>query len=103
MALNALCIAVALSGTEIYQFLITLFLLGVGWNFLFTGCTKLSLQTYSADEKDKAQGALNFSAFTTLAVSSFASGVLVTTRGWMLLNIGSLIPVRLTAAALLWL
>ncbi|MDO9165067.1 MAG: MFS transporter, partial [Rhodoferax sp.] len=60
VALNALCIVVALSGVELQQFLIALFLLGVGWNFLFTGSTTLSLQTYSPEEKDRAQGALNF-------------------------------------------
>ena len=103
VALNALCIMVALSGVDLQQFLIALFLLGVGWNFLFTGSTTLSLQTYSPEEKDRAQGALNFMVFATLALSSFASGVLVTTRGWQLLNVGSLLPVALTAAALVWL
>ena len=100
--LNALCIGVALSGVDLQQFLLALFLLGVGWNFLFTGSTTLSLQTYTPEEKDRAQGALNFFVFATLALSSFASGVLVTTRGWALLNLGSLLPVALTAAALLW-
>ena len=101
--LNVACIAVALSGVELHQFLIALFLLGVGWNFLFTGSTTLSLQTYTAEEKDRAQGALNFLIFATLAVSSFSSGLLVTTRGWQLLNYGSLLPVALTGAALVWL
>jgi len=103
VALNALCIMVALSGVALNQFLLALFLLGVGWNFLFTGSTTLSLQTYSPEEKDRAQGALNFFVFATLALSSFASGVLVTTRGWALLNIGSMLPVALIAASLLWL
>ena len=101
--LNALCIGVALSGVELHQFLIALFLLGVGWNFLFTGSTTLSLTTYTPEEKDRAQGALNFFVFITLALSSFASGVLVTTRGWALLNAGSLLPVVLTGVALVWL
>ncbi len=101
--LNALCIGVALSGVDLHQFLIALFLLGVGWNFLFTGSTTLSLQTYTPEEKDRAQGALNFFVFATLALSSFASGVLVTTRGWALLNLGSMLPVALTATALVWL
>jgi MFS family permease len=97
------CISIALSGIELEQFLGALFLLGVGWNFLFTGSTALSLSAYTADEKDRAQGALNFFVFATLAVSSLASGVLVTTQGWTLLNYGSLLPVVLTAAALAWL
>jgi MFS family permease len=101
--LNALCIAIALSGVELRQFLIALLLLGVGWNFLFTGSTTLSLQTYTPVEKDRAQGALNFFVFATTAVTSFASGALVTTQGWQLLNLGSLLPVAAAGLALLWL
>jgi predicted MFS family arabinose efflux permease len=103
VALNLVCIVVALSGVELHQFLIALFVLGVGWNFLFTGATTLSLTAYTPEEKDRAQGALNFCVFITLAVSSFSSGLLVTTQGWALLNYGSLLPVVLTAAALWWL
>lgn len=103
LALNLGCVLVALSGVELHQFVVSLLLLGVGWNFLFTGATTLSLAAYAPVEKDRAQGALNFFMFATLAVSSLASGVLVTTQGWRLLNYGSLIPLGLTAAALLWL
>lgn len=101
--LNLVCIAVALSGVELHQFLIASFLLGVGWNFLFTGSTTLSLSTYRPQEKDRAQGAINRMVFITLALSSFSSGVLVTTQGWSLLNWGSLLPVVVTGSALLWL
>ena len=101
--LNLLCIGIALSGVELHQFIAALLLLGVGWNFLFTGSTTLSLQTYTPVEKDRAQGALNFFMFATLALTSFASGVLVTTSGWAILNLGSLLPVALIGAALVWL
>ena len=103
IALNIGCIAVALSGVALEQFAIALFLLGVGWNFLFTGSTTLSLSAYGPQERDRAQGALNFCMFATLAMTSLASGALVTTQGWTLLNYGSLVPVTLTGAALLWL
>jgi MFS family permease len=103
VALNLACIMVALSGVELHQFLVALFLLGVGWNFLFTGSTTLSLSTYSPSERDAAQGALNFFVFAMLAVTSFASGVMVTTQGWTWLNYGSLFPVLLTGAGLVWL
>ncbi|RYX88714.1 MAG: MFS transporter [Comamonadaceae bacterium] len=103
VGLNLACISIALTGVDLHQFLGALFLLGIGWNFLFTGATTLSLQAYRPEEKDRAQGALNFFMFATLALTSFASGVLVTTRGWHLLNIGSLFPVVLTAAAIAWL
>jgi MFS family permease len=103
LLLNLGCVAVALSGVDLRQFLIALFLLGVGWNFLFTGATTLSLTTFTAEEKDRAQGLLNFCMFATLALSSFTSGALVATRGWELLNFGSLAPLAVIGATLLWL
>lgn len=103
LALNVLCVLIALSGVEFQQFLVALFLLGLGWNFLFTGSTTLALGAYRPEEKDKAQGALNFCVFAVLALSSLASGVLVTTQGWTWLNLGSLLPLGLTGLALAWL
>ncbi|WP_234264311.1 MFS transporter [Hydrogenophaga sp. NFH-34] len=103
VVLNLACIGIALSGVDLHQFLVALFLLGVGWNFLFTGSTTLSLQAYTPEEKDRAQAAINFFVFAVMAVTSFASGALVTTQGWTWLNLGSLVPVGLTGAALLWL
>jgi MFS family permease len=103
IALNLGCIAIALAGVQLHNFLVALFLLGVGWNFLFTGATTLSLSAYTPDERDRAQGALNFFVFATLALSSLSSGVLVTTQGWQLLNWGSVLPVAVAAGALAWL
>jgi MFS family permease len=103
VVLNAACIAIALSGVELHQFLAALFLLGVGWNFLFTGSTTLALQSYRPEEKDRAQAAINFCVFTVMALTSFASGALVTTQGWQMLNIGSIFPLALTGLALAWL
>ena len=100
--LNAVCIVVALSGVGLQEFLVALFLLGVGWNFLFTGSTSLSLQAYRPEEKDRAQGAINFCVFAVMALTSFASGALVTTQGWTWLNLGSIVPVGLTGLVLLW-
>ena len=101
--LNLACVLVALSGQDLHQFTIALFLLGVGWNFLFTGSTTLALQTYRPEEKDRAQAGINFFVFATMAVTSFASGALVTTQGWELLNYGSLLPIGLTGLGLIWL
>ncbi|MBY0466070.1 MAG: MFS transporter [Burkholderiales bacterium] len=101
--LNAACIGIALSGQDLHQFLGALFLLGVGWNFVFTGSTTLALQAYRPEEKDRAQAAINFCVFATMAFTSFASGALVTTQGWSLLNVGSVVPVMLMAGGLLWL
>jgi len=103
VVLNLICVAIALSGLDLQHFAIALFTLGVGWNFLFTASTTMSLSAYSAEEKDSAQAAMNFLVFAVMAVTSFASGVLVTTQGWALLNMGSLVPILLVAAGLAWL
>jgi MFS family permease len=101
--LNLACIAIALTGLEFERFLAALLLLGVGWNFLFTGATTLLTTTYRPQERMRAQGAMDFCVFSTTAVTSFASGALVTTQGWFLLNLGSLLPLALIVAALAWL
>jgi MFS family permease len=104
VVLNLACVAIALSGVELHHFAIALFLLGVGWNFLFTGGTTLSLSAYTAEEKDRAQGAINFLVFAVMALSSLSSGVLVTApQGWNWLNLGSLVPVLVIGAGILWL
>ncbi len=101
--LNLVCIAVALNGEDLTHFTVALFVLGVGWNFLFTGSTTLSLEAYTPAEKDKAQGAINFFTFLLMALSSFASGALINTQGWTWLNIGAAVPVVITGAGLWWL
>jgi len=103
VALNLVCVLVALSGVDLTQFLAALFLLGVGWNFLFTGATTLLTRTYQPEEKNRAQGAMDTAVFATMALSSFASGALITTQGWTWLNLGSLLPIGLAASGLLWL
>jgi len=40
---------------------------------------------------------------SVMAVTSFSSGALVTTGGWQWMNIGSLVPLAATLAALGWL
>ena len=103
VALNLACVAIALSGTDLHHFTAALFLLGVGWNFVFTGATTMSLSTYAPEEKDRAQAAINFLVFAVMALTSFFSGALVTTSGWGALNLGSVVPVVLMAAGLWWL
>ena len=101
--LNIVCVLVALSGVDLMQFLIALLVLGVGWNFLYTGASTLLTSTYEPVEKNKAQGAMDTCVFATMALSSFSSGALITTQGWTWLNLGSLLPIVLVGLALLWL
>ena len=102
-ALNFACVAVALSGVEVMQFLVALLVLGVGWNFLYVGGTTLFTQAYRPEEKNRAQGVMDTCVFSTMALSSFSSGALITTQGWTWLNLGSLVPMTLVSLALIWL
>ncbi len=103
VVLNVACVMIALSGITFFHFLTALFLLGVGWNFLFTSSTALALEAYRPSERDKAQGAINFFVFLATALSALSSGVLITTQGWTLLNLGSIVPLTIIALALIWL
>ena len=101
--LNLVCVAVALSGVDVMQFLVALFALGVGWNFLYTGGSTLLTRAYQPEEKNRAQGVMDTAVFWTMALSSFSSGALITTQGWTWLNLGSLLPIAAVMAAVVWL
>ena len=101
--LNGVCIAVALSGVDLMQFLVALFVLGVGWNFLYIGGTTLFTETYRPEEKTTAQAAMDTVVYTTMTLTSFSSGALITTQGWTWLNLGSMLPVVVLGLGLAWL
>ena len=101
--LNLLCIGVALSGVDLMRFAIALLVLGIGWNFLFVGGTTLFTEAYRPEEKTTAQATMDTVIFTTMALTSFSSGALVTTQGWTWLNLGSFVPVAAIAGAIAWL
>jgi len=103
VALNLVCVAVALNGIELHNFLIALLALGVGWNFLFVGGTTLLTRAYLPEERTQAQAAMDTCVFATLALSSLASGVLLNTQGWTWLNWASLLPISVCAVGLVYL
>jgi MFS family permease len=103
LALNIGCVAFALSGQELVHFLGALTALGVGWIFLYIGGTTLATESWRPEEKTRAQAALDFCVYATMTLTSFSSGALVTTGGWRAMNFGSILPLALLAAALLWL
>jgi predicted MFS family arabinose efflux permease len=100
--LNLLCIGVALAGIAVANFWWSMVLLGVGWNFLYIGGTTLLTETYRPEERAKAQGANDQCIFIMMAVSSFTSGMTVTSAGWARVNIMALPLVAAVVAALIW-
>src|SRR5688572_18196491 len=101
-ALNIVCIAVALGGIAVANFWWSMVLLGVGWNFLYIGATTLLTDTYRPEERAKAQGANDQAIFIMMVISSFTSGMTVTTAGWERVNLFALPLIALVAAALVW-
>ena len=73
-------------------------LIGVGWNFMYTGGTTLLTEAYAPAEKARTQGANDFIVFSTMAVSSFSSGALVSAAGWEVMN-GAALPFLALVAA----
>ncbi|MBX3621102.1 MAG: MFS transporter [Rhizobacter sp.] len=103
LVLNLGCVAIALSGVDLMHFIGALLLLGVGWNFLYVGGTTLFTEAYRPEERTTAQAAMDFCVYLTMTFTAFGSGALVTTGGWTWMNLGTLAPLALLAAALAWL
>ena len=102
IALMGACVAVALSGIALWQFWTALVLLGVGWNFMYTGGTTLLIDAYTPTEKAKTQGLNDVIIFTVMSISSFSSGALISAAGWDWMNLGTLPLLAVVASAVLW-
>ncbi|HTP99588.1 MAG TPA: MFS transporter [Casimicrobiaceae bacterium] len=94
--------AVALTGNTLWHFLAALVLVGAGWNFMYTGGTTLLTESYRPAEKARTQGANDFIVFSTMAISSFSSGALVSSAGWEVMNWSALPVLVFVAAVVLW-
>jgi MFS family permease len=101
--LLGVCAGVNLLGTSVVHFWLGLLLLGVGWNFLFTGATTLLTQVYSAAEKAKVQGINDLLVFATVTLSAMSSGALHHSIGWAAVNLAVAPLIILSLLAIIWL
>jgi MFS family permease len=97
------CAFVALQGIELWNFWLSLVLLGLGWNFGFIGATAMVTDCYRQEEKGKVQGFHDFVLFGTVALSSLMSGKIYNVWGWDALNWMILPVTGVSLLALLWL
>ena len=81
------CAVVAHMGVELWNFWLSLVLLGVGWNFGFIGSTAIVASSYRPHEADKVQGFHDIVLFGTVALSSFSSGKIFIAYGWSFINL----------------
>ncbi len=82
--------ATALVGMQVSHFLVSSFLLGVGWNLMLVAGTTLLGEGHSAEERGQAQGLMELGNSLVAACASFASGALITGIGWDAVNLGML-------------
>ena len=102
VALMAGCVVVALAGDSVAHFLVALFLLGTGWNFMYTGGTLLLTESYTPAEKARVQGVNDAIIFSTVGVSSFASGALLSWVGWEKMNLIAIPILVIALVAVVW-
>jgi MFS family permease len=103
VALNVVCVAIALSGVDVMHFWLALVLLGIGWNFMFVGATALLTESHTPAERAKVQGVNDSAIFITMIVTSLASGALFTIQGWQAMNLWAVPILLLAGVAVLWL
>lgn len=101
--LLGLCVWINFIGTTVAHFWGALLLLGLGWNFLFVGATTLLTETYTLNEKAKAQALNDFLVFGTVTLTSFSSGAVQHALGWQIINIAVIPFLVLVGIANLWL
>jgi len=95
-------VASALMGTEVWHFMIAMFLVGLGWNFLFIGGSTLLTEVHTNAERAKVQAAHDFLVFATTAGGSFLSGQLLYRYGWEQVNLMALPFIVAATLLVIW-
>ena len=101
LLITAASVAVGLSGLGVYHYWLSLILLGIGWNFGFTGASAKIIDFHRPEEKTQVQSLNDFLVFGVMIVGSFSSGVLLNAFGWNAVLWGSLVPVAVALLTLL--
>ena len=96
-------IVIHLSGITFLNFLSGLVLVGIGWNFLFTGGTTLLTETYAPEEKAKVQGLNDFFIWGTISIGAVTSGAVQHSIGWSAVNLVMAPLVVIVFLTTLWL
>jgi MFS family permease len=101
--INIICVGIGLAGIEFWNFGAGLFLLGVGWNFMFIGATTLLTEVHTPSERAKVQGFNDFLIFGTITMAALSSGNLLHFFGWNVVNYGVLPFLCVVLVLILWL
>lgn len=84
-------VLINLLGVAFPNYLSSLILLGIGWNFSFIAATTLFTESYHLHERFKMQALNDFFVFGSNAIASLFSGTLIVIIGWLNLNLCGII------------
>jgi MFS family permease len=101
VAAFSVCIVVALSGINVWNYWVALAALGVGWNWLFLSGTNLLVYGYRSSERFRVQAMNDFLVFTVQAVVSLSAGWVLFQFHWRGMLLG-VVPLILVFSLLLW-
>ena len=91
--LYLISICVGVMGQTIEYFWISLFLCGLGWNFLYVGGSDIIAKSALPEERAKVQGVTDFIIFIFVASGSFLAGSLHNNLGWEIMMFYTSIPI----------
>jgi MFS family permease len=100
LVLIALAAAIGYAGIGLWNFWLSLVVLGVGWNFAFIGATTLVTECHGPEDRNKVQAVNDFLIFGSMAVASLSSGALLARYGWTTVT-ELVFPVVIAATVLL--
>ncbi|NKB87199.1 MAG: MFS transporter [Acidobacteria bacterium] len=99
--LDVICVAINLSGTNLMNFWASLVILGIAWNFLYTGGSTLLTETYQPAERARVQGIHSLFVFIPVTAVSLGSGALHHFVGWRGVNFAAA-PLIVAILATTW-
>lgn len=101
LLITAGSVLAGLSGTDVFHYWLSLILLGLGWNFGFTGASAKIIDYHRPEEKTQVQSLNDFVVFGVMIVGSFSSGALLNHYGWNAVLWGSFVPVGVALLGIL--
>ena len=96
-------IILALMGDDFWHYFGALFLLGIGWNFLYIGGSSLVAQVADPEERGRVQGVADLTMTILVASASLIAGVVHSQLGWDVMVLAASLPVFLLMCSVVWL
>ena len=102
-AITLICVGINLYFPPLWGvFMISLALLGIGWNFMFVGGTTMLTTAYTTQERVRVQATHDFIVFGSVAGTALTSGAIEAVWGWTALNLTVLPPVLIAMTVVAW-